>query len=178
MIMWKNKDLVKKMNLLVSNRYLHLGDHKFPCAIGRSGVGEKNQEGDGATPVGRFPLRQVFYRADRLDQPKTVLPIRALTPEDGWCDDPQDVMHYNRHVLLPISTYHEKLYRDDHVYDIIVVIGFNDDPVKLGFGSAIFMHIAREHYLPTEGCIALAKKDLVQILTSIALKSSLIILND
>ena len=135
------------------------------CALGRSGVtsAAAKREGDGATPLGAWPIRQVFWRADRLERPKSALPVDALIPEAGWCDDPSSPL-YNCPVLLPFEASHEKLWREDHVYDVIVVLGYNDRPILPGKGSAIFLHLAREDYAPTEGCVACALPDLLALL--------------
>ncbi|MGD1880383.1 MAG: L,D-transpeptidase [Kiloniellaceae bacterium] len=133
------------------------------CAIGRGGLGRKEREGDGITPIGRWPMRRVLYRADRLEKPVTALPCQAIGPDDGWCDDPADPA-YNRPVTLPYPAGHERLTRDDHLYDVVVVLAHNDDPVVPGAGSAIFLHVARNDYGPTEGCVALALPDLLDVL--------------
>ena len=135
----------------------------YRCSLGRAGVTEDKKEGDSATPVGIFPLRYVYYRADRIPAIETALAIKPLNPDDGWCDAPRDPK-YNQPVKMPYDASAENLWRDDHVYDIIVILGYNDDPPVPGGGSAIFMHIARETYSPTAGCIALAKEDLLEIL--------------
>lgn len=135
----------------------------YRCAIGTNGVATTKREGDGASPMGCFFLRNVMYRADRLDTPETGLPVTAIAPEDGWCDDPED-RAYNKHVSLPYGASAETLWRDDAVYDLIVVLGHNDMPVVPGCGSAIFMHVATPDYAPTAGCIALAREDLLAIL--------------
>ena len=134
-----------------------------PCALGRGGVAYKSGEGDGITPLGRFPLRRVFYRADRLSKPTTGLALVALEKHHGWCDDPADAA-YNTLVTRPYPARHETLWRDDALYDVIVETGYNDDPVIAGKGSAIFMHIAKPNYDPTEGCVALKKADLLRLL--------------
>lgn len=121
------------------------------------------REGDGATPLGRWPLREVFYRPDRVARPRTLLPARALRPGDGWCDTPFDA-NYNRNVRLPYGERTESMWREDHLYDIVVMLGYNDLPRVQGAGSAIFMHLAREEYAPTEGCVALARRDLELVL--------------
>lgn len=139
------------------------GDRRFRCALGPAGPRRDKREGDGATPVGCFPLREVLYRPDRLEPPAGGLPRRALTPEDGWCDDPADPA-YNRPVRLPYGARAERLWREDAVYDVIVVIGHNDDPPVAGAGSAVFLHVARPGYRPTEGCVALALDDLLTVL--------------
>ena len=133
------------------------------CAIGLGGIREGKNEGDGATPAGCFPLRRVFYRADRLAAPETGLPVRALTPNDGWCDDPDDPA-YNQLIALPFTAGHETLWREDRLYDVIVEMGYNDDPVTPGRGSAIFMHVAQPGYDPTDGCIALELEALLDLL--------------
>jgi L,D-peptidoglycan transpeptidase YkuD (ErfK/YbiS/YcfS/YnhG family) len=135
------------------------------CALGKSGVtpAESKREGDGASPIGVWPMRQVFWRADRLERPETALPADALIPEAGWCDDPASPF-YNLPVALPFAASHEKLWRDDDVYDVIVVLGYNDKPAISEKGSAIFLHIARPDYSPTEGCIACRREDLLALL--------------
>lgn len=122
-------------------------------------------EGDGGTPAGVFAMRRVLYRPDRLDAPATGLPVEATAPDQGWCDDPAHP-DYNRPVSLPFAASHEKLWRDDGVYDVIVILGHNDDPPVPGKGSAIFMHVARPDYGPTEGCVALALEDLLDVLAA------------
>ena len=135
------------------------------CALGRGGVcaaGDK-REGDGRTPAGEWLIRGVMWRQDRSARPDTVLPVRSIDPDDGWCDDPLDPA-YNRPVRLPYPSSAERLWRDDGVYDLVVEIGYNDDPVTIGAGSAIFLHLARPGYVPTEGCVALAEADLRHLL--------------
>jgi L,D-peptidoglycan transpeptidase YkuD (ErfK/YbiS/YcfS/YnhG family) len=141
-----------------------IGTETFRAALGFGGIRFDKREGDGATPVGVLPLREVRYRPDRLPTPKSAVPVRPLVASDGWCDDPTHP-EYNRSVRLPINASAEALWRDDAVYDIIGVLGWNDDPVQPGRGSAIFLHAARPDYAPTEGCIALALVDLRHILS-------------
>ena len=136
-----------------------LGSAVYRAAIGRGGRVAHKQEGDGATPLGVLPLRRVLYRADRVARPRCAVPAMPLAPHDGWCDDPADAA-YNRPVRLPYAARHEELWRSDPVYDIIGVLGWNDEKVVRGQGSAIFLHVARSDYAPTEGCIALALPDL------------------
>ncbi len=133
------------------------------CAIGPAGIAVKKSEGDGITPLGVFELREVFYRADRIQNLNTILPLWKIEPDDGWCDAPED-QSYNRLVKLPHTASAETLWREDHVYDIIVVIGFNDDPVYAGKGSAIFLHLAKPDFPPTAGCVALTQSDLREAL--------------
>lgn len=135
----------------------------YRCAVGRAGVAHKQREGDGVTPIGAWPIRYVLYRPDRVAKPETALDVRALTPEDGWCDAPEE-SNYNRLVKQPFAASHETLWREDHLYDVIAVLGFNDDPVVAGKGSAIFLHVAKPGYAPTEGCVALALPELLAVL--------------
>jgi len=136
---------------------------RFTCALGRGGIGVKSGEGDGITPVGLFPLRSVFYRPDKMNAPETGLPATALKSGDGWCDDPENPA-YNQKIQLPFEAGHEKLWREDALYDVIVEVGYNDGPVIAGKGSAIFIHVARPEYTPTEGCVALKLEDLLEVL--------------
>jgi len=134
------------------------------CALGRSGViaAERKREGDGASPLGVWPIQRVLYRADRGPAPSTGLPVAAIVEDDGWCDAPDDPA-YNRPVRLPYPASCERMWRDDEVYDIVCVLGHNDPP-RAGLGSAIFLHCARPDYRPTEGCVALARADLEALL--------------
>lgn len=141
--------------------------HEFRCALGRGGVRTDKREGDGATPVGTYALRRLHFRADRLKRPLTGLPVRAITPVDGWCDAPEDPA-YNRLVALPFAASHELMWRDDALYDLVIEIGHNDNPPVPGAGSAVFIHIAKPDYLPTEGCIALVQEDLLALLARCA----------
>jgi L,D-peptidoglycan transpeptidase YkuD (ErfK/YbiS/YcfS/YnhG family) len=140
-----------------------LGGLVFRAALGPAGIRAEKAEGDGATPAGLLPLRRVLYRADRLRAPRCAVPVEPLAQEDGWCDDPDDPA-YNRRVRLPFAGHHEELWRRDAVYDVIGVLGWNDAPPARGRGSAIFLHVARPDYAPTEGCIALALPDLLAAL--------------
>lgn len=132
------------------------------AAVGSAGIGAKRAEGDSVTPAGTFALRRVLFRADRLERPKTSLPLAAIGRNDGWCDDSNDSA-YNRSVKVPYRANAEALWREDHLYDLIVILGFNDEPVVAGAGSAIFLHIAQPNFGPTQGCIALALNDLLEL---------------
>lgn len=152
------------MEILVQpDGFITWGERRVRCALGRSGVSLNKREGDGATPAGRFALREVMYRADRLEPPPPPLPCRPITADMGWSDDPTHI-EYNKLVLLPHGGGHEKLWREDAIYDIIVVLGYNDHPPRPNLGSAIFMHVARPDYSSTQGCVALAKADLLALL--------------
>ena len=139
---------------------LNWGAGEKRAAIGPAGIAVKGGEGDGITPRGRFPVREIFYRADRIAPPRTSLPLRRIAPDDGWCDAPAD-RNYNRLVKLPYPASAEHMWREDHLYDLVAVLGYNDDPVVAGKGSAIFLHLAKPDYSPTQGCVALATGDLL-----------------
>lgn len=144
--------------------FLDMNGIRMRCAIGKGGIRAVKREGDGATPTGRFPLRRIFYRADRLAAPAGCADCLAIREDQGWSDDPADPAHYNRLVTLPYPGSHERLTREDGVYDVVVELGYNDDPPVPGLGSAIFLHVARPDYSGTEGCIALALPDLLAVL--------------
>jgi len=142
---------------------LVLAGRTWRCALGPAGVRADKQEGDGATPAGALPLRRVLYRADRVRRPLAAVPTEPVAETDGWCDDPQS-RAYNTQITLPHDAHHEELWRRDEIYDVIGVLGWNDAPVARGRGSAIFLHVARRDYAPTEGCVALALPDLIRVL--------------
>ena len=150
------------MNLIVTSdadgAWLDWGAGKRRAAIGPGGIAVKGGEGDGITPRGVYPIREVFYRADRIAKPDTALPLRAIQKDDGWCDAPADP-NYNRLVKLPYPASAEHMWRDDHLYDLVAVLGYNDDPVVPGKGSAIFLHLAKPDYAHTHGCVALNTDD-------------------
>ena len=135
----------------------------FGCALGRGGMAARKREGDGRTPIGVFGLVRVLYRADRGRRPATGLPVSVIRRHDGWCDAPSD-RNYNRAVRLPYPASCEQMWREDGLYDIVVVLEHNRRPRVRGAGSAIFMHLARPGYAPTEGCIALERRDLKLVL--------------
>ena len=143
--------------------WAHWGAQRLRCALGKSGVRAAKHEGDGATPAGAFAMRRLLYRADRGVAPVSRLPMAPIATDDGWCDDPVDAA-YNRPVKLPFRARAERLWRADRLYDLVVVLGYNDDPAVAGAGSAIFLHVAAADYAPTEGCVALAPEDLRRIL--------------
>ncbi|MBC8718649.1 L,D-transpeptidase family protein [Ochrobactrum sp. Marseille-Q0166] len=153
--------LIKKVDDNLWNA--QFGEKTWRCAVGRGGIQKQKQEGDGVSPIGRWPLRRLFYRADRISKPETVIACRKMTELDGWCDDPSSAA-YNMHVTLPFAARHEVFWMDDDIYDCVVVLGHNDNPIIPGAGSAIFLHIARPDYTPTAGCAALNKDDLLEFL--------------
>jgi L,D-peptidoglycan transpeptidase YkuD (ErfK/YbiS/YcfS/YnhG family) len=155
------------MKMIVTATEAHHGTlraagHVYDCTLGPSGVRAEKREGDGVTPVGVYPLRAIWYRADRIPQPVSTLPLHGIEQDDGWCDAPADPS-YNRPVKLPYRASAEKMWRDDAVYDLVVILGHNDDPPVPGKGSAIFLHIANQAFGPTEGCIGLRREDLLTL---------------
>lgn len=144
---------------------LHCGQTIMTAVIGKNGMTRHKREGDMCTPVGQYTLRKVYYRADRVMPPASILPVEPLRPHDGWCDDPRAPL-YNQFITRPHPARHEVLWREDDLYNIIVVIGYNDAPAKPGCGSAIFMHLQRPDHTPTEGCVALTEQDLRLVLAS------------
>ncbi|MBI4797860.1 MAG: L,D-transpeptidase family protein [Desulfarculus sp.] len=164
--------------VVTPNGWANLEGQAYRCALGRAGIKAGKREGDGATPAGTFPLRRVLYRPDKFPHPPANgLPVSPIAPDDGWCDEafhPQ----YNRPVKLPFAASHEELWRADTLYDLIVVVGYNDDPVVPGQGSAIFLHIARPGYAPTAGCLAFSREDLLEIVGELGEGSRVVVLDD
>lgn len=152
----------EKNLVLETPNTLRFGSRTYKCATGKGGIKKNKFEGDGATPCGEFSLEKIFFRPDRILPPTGALPAQPLSPEMGWCDDPESLF-YNQLVLLPFSGSHEKLWRDDFVYNLIIVVEYNMNPVVAGKGSAIFLHLARPDFSPTEGCIAFSLEDLLEI---------------
>jgi L,D-peptidoglycan transpeptidase YkuD (ErfK/YbiS/YcfS/YnhG family) len=144
------------------------------AALGRGGVAALKREGDGATPRGRFPVRAVLYRADRVRRPRSQVPMRAIRADDAWCEDPGD-RGYNRLVKVSSRPGIDPLMRADHLYDVIVVLGYNDRPRVRGRGSAIFVHLARPDHAPTAGCIALSRRDLAALLRQLRRGSAIVV---
>ncbi len=138
----------------------------FPCAIGRGGVTAAKREGDGATPLGSFSLRGLFFRPDKGLVPRCGLPLWPLRPDSGWCDDALAAA-YNRSIRLPRAVSAERLWRHDALYDLVIPLGYNDGRPRAGAGSAIFLHPARPGLTGTEGCVALRRDDLLALLPSL-----------
>lgn len=151
---------------VISDNELIWHSKKYRCAVGRNGISINKNEGDGKTPAGEFQIRKIFYRGDRIQNVLTSVSTQTILPDGGWCDEVNDES-YNKFVKLPYACKHEKLWREDEIYDIIVVLGYNDNPVIRGRGSAIFIHIARSNFTPTDGCVALAREDLLEILKGV-----------
>ena len=154
---------VGALSMRSTQGWVRYGKLWLPCALGRSGRRAIKREGDGATPIGAFTIRHVYYRPDRLQRPLTRLPISPLKPNDGWCDAVGD-RNYNRKVEHPYPASAEHMWRDDHLYDVVVVLDHNECPRVQGGGSAVFMHVVRQGYRPTAGCIAFQRSHLLRLL--------------
>ncbi|MGC2319557.1 MAG: L,D-transpeptidase family protein [Bradyrhizobium sp.] len=143
--------------------WLTAGGQTVPVALGRGGVKANKREGDGGTPRGTFRPLQLWWRADRHPRPRTFLPVRAIGPHDAWCEDPLS-RHYNQPVRLDRDRGGDRLKRDDHLYDFVVEIDHNSSPRIAGRGSAVFLHLARENFSPTAGCVSMTKSAMLQLL--------------
>jgi L,D-peptidoglycan transpeptidase YkuD (ErfK/YbiS/YcfS/YnhG family) len=154
------------MIIVNKSRYLYFKNFKFRCAIGISGIKRKIKEGDGITPKGIFKLTKVFYRADKIKKIKTSLKKIKIKKNMGWCND-SNSKYYNKQIKLPTDFHHEKLYRKDRLYDLIIVLDYNMNPIVKNEGSAIFIHIAKKKFTSTKGCIAMNKDDLLFLLSKL-----------
>jgi L,D-peptidoglycan transpeptidase YkuD (ErfK/YbiS/YcfS/YnhG family) len=155
--------------MIVINKsgYLKYKDFKFKCALGKAGIGEKKREGDNVTPTGTFKIVKIYYRSDRVKKISSKLRLIEITKNMGWCDDPNS-KNYNKLINLPSKYSHEKLFKKNNIYNVIVVLNYNMKPVIKNKGSAIFIHIAKNNYQPTQGCISLKKNDLLKLLSKIS----------
>lgn len=151
---------------------LRFGTFRTPCALGHGGLTDAKQEGDGKTPIGRFALRRLWLRTDRLSAPVTCLPTYQIRQKSGWCDDINAAL-YNRPITRPDRHTHERLWRHDRLYDVIVELGYNDNPPVKPLGSAIFLHLEKNNYHPTLGCIAISRAAMLHILPKLDVDSHL-----
>jgi len=154
------------MIIVKKNRSLKYKNFKFRCSLGKAGIKKKIREGDNITPRGTFKLLRVFYRPDKIKKIKTKLNKIKIKKNFGWCDDPKSKF-YNKLVRLPFKGSYEKLYRRDSIYDLLIVLNYNTNPIIENKGSAIFIHIAKKNFSNTAGCVALTKKDLLILLANI-----------
>jgi len=154
------------MIIVKKSGYLKYKNFKYRCALGKAGVNKKIKEGDNITPKGVFKITKIYYRSDKIKIIKTNIKKIKITKNMGWCDDPLS-RFYNRQIKLPSKFSHENLHRNDDLYDLVAVINYNTNPIIKNKGSAIFIHVAKNSYRKTRGCIALKKKDLINILTKI-----------
>ncbi len=162
------------MIIINKSGYLKYNDHKFKCALGKSGIGNKKIEGDNITPKGTFNVIKIYYRKDRLKKLSSKFKLTKITKNMGWCDDPKS-KKYNQLIKLPTQYSHEILYRRENIYDLILVLNYNIKPTFKNKGSAIFIHVAKKNYKKTAGCIALKKSDLVILVKEIKKNTKVII---
>ena len=154
------------MDVILKKKIIYFKDYKAKCAIGKRGITSKKKEGDKCTPRGRFKFKYIFYRKERIKKIHSKLKVFPIKKNFGWCDDINSKF-YNKFIKFPFKGSAEKLYIKENIYDIIVVINYNLNPVKKKKGSAIFLHVAKKNFSPTLGCIALSKKDLIYLLSII-----------
>jgi L,D-peptidoglycan transpeptidase YkuD (ErfK/YbiS/YcfS/YnhG family) len=154
------------MIIVKNSGYLKYKNLKFRCALGKAGIKKKEKEGDNVTPKGIFKITRVYYRPDRIKNITTAVKKIKIKKNMGWCDDP-DSFHYNKQIKLPSKFSHEKLYRKDNLYDLFLVLNYNTNPVIKNKGSAIFLHITKDSYKKTKGCISLKRGDLIQLVSKI-----------
>ena len=154
------------MHILINKNYLTYNKLKVKCAIGKKGIGYKRKEGDLITPIGQFKIKYILYRKERV-KISTKLKKKIIKKNMGWCDDPKS-SHYNKLVKLPFAYNHEKLFKNENIYDIILVLDYNMSPVKKNKGSAIFIHVAKNGFKKTEGCIAIKKTYLIKLIKKIS----------
>ena len=162
------------MNIKLKRKYLYYLNHKIKCAIGKNGITKNKKEGDLKTPSGIFKLKKIFYRKDRIKFIKTPLKQDYIKKNIGWCDDPASIF-YNKEIKYPFKSSAEKLWRKDNIYDVIIVLNYNFNPIIKNKGSAIFLHIRKKNYAPTKGCVAINKKDMMNLLVNIKSNTKLVI---
>jgi L,D-peptidoglycan transpeptidase YkuD (ErfK/YbiS/YcfS/YnhG family) len=150
------------------------GGHTIPVALGRGGILANKREGDGGTPRGTFRPIRLWWRADRFPRPRTFLPVRAIGPQDAWCEDPAD-RRYNQPVRLGLDRSGDRLGRDDHLYDFIIEIDHNTVPRIAGRGSAVFLHLARANFSPTAGCVAMTRSAMLRLLEHLGPRTRIVI---
>ena len=151
-------------------------NYKAKCAIGKRGIGIKRKEGDLITPKGKYKIKYILYRKDRIKRIQSKIKKIAITKRMGWCDDPKS-KDYNKLIKLPINYRYEKLYRKENIYDLILVLNFNMRPIVKKKGSAIFIHIAKKNYKKTEGCVAVNKVSLLKIIKKLKNNTKVLIEN-
>ena len=154
------------MIIVKKTGYLKYKNLKFRCSLGEAGIMKKKEEGDNITPKGEFKIIKVYYRDDKIKNITTSIKKIKIKKNTGWCDDPNSKF-YNKQIKLPSKFSHEKLYRNDNLYDLILVSNYNMNPIIKNKGSAIFIHVAKNSYEKTKGCIALKKKHLIKLLSQI-----------
>ena len=164
------------MHILINKKYLTFKKYKAKCAIGKRGIGIKRKEGDLITPKGKYKIKYILYRKDRIKKIQSKLKKISITKNMGWCDDPKS-KDYNKLIKLPTNYNYEKLYRKENIYDLVLVLNFNMNPIIKKKGSAIFIHIAKKDYKKTEGCVAINKIQLLKIIKKLKINTKVLIEN-
>ena len=154
------------MHIFINQKYLTFKNYKAKCAIGKKGIGSKKKEGDLITPRGKYKVKYILYRKDRIKKIQSEMKIIKIKKNMGWCDDPRS-RNYNKLIKLPSIYRHEKLFKKENIYDIILVLNYNMRPIKKNKGSAIFIHVSKKNFKKTEGCVAIQKRDLLKIVKEI-----------
>jgi L,D-peptidoglycan transpeptidase YkuD (ErfK/YbiS/YcfS/YnhG family) len=154
--------------------WLTAGGQTIKVALGHGGIRADKREGDGGTPKGTFRPLRLWWRADRHPRPATFLAVRAIGPEDAWCEDPSD-RHYNQPVRLNSKQRGDRLKRNDHLYDFIVEIDHNTHPRIAGRGSAVFLHLARKDFSPTAGCVSMTRSAMLRLLKRLGPETKIVI---
>jgi L,D-peptidoglycan transpeptidase YkuD (ErfK/YbiS/YcfS/YnhG family) len=162
------------MIIINKSGYLKYKNLKFRCALGKAGIGKKKIEGDSITPRGKFNIVKIYYRSDRVKKISSKYRLIKISKNMGWCDDPNS-KKYNQLINLPTKYTHEKLYRKDNVYDLLVVLNYNMKPIIKNKGSAIFIHISRQNYKKTSGCVAIKKAHLMKLIKTIKKNTKVVI---
>jgi L,D-peptidoglycan transpeptidase YkuD (ErfK/YbiS/YcfS/YnhG family) len=157
-----------------SRGWLIAGSSQIPVALGRAGILANKREGDGATPRGSFRLVRLWWRPDRTPRPRTLLPVRRIGKHDGWCEDSRD-RRYNRPIMVPEGQSGDRLWREDRLYDLIIELDHNTRPRVAGRGSAVFIHVVREGFKPTAGCVALQASRLQRLLERVGPNTRVVI---
>ena len=157
--------------LLKNKQTVQIGDFKYNCCIGKNGLTKSKKEGDFKTPKGTFNIEHLYFRKDRVEKPITKLKCIEIKKNMGWCDDPKS-KKYNKLIKINKNYSHEKLFRKDYKYDLLIPIQYNFIKPILNKGSCIFMHLTN-NYKPTAGCIALKNKDFLIILKLITKKTKI-----
>ena len=162
--------------MIIINKSGHLKykNLKFKCSLGKAGIGEKMKEGDKITPKGTYEIVAIYFRSDRIKKISSKFKLIKIKKNMGWCDDPKS-KKYNQLIKLPNMYRHEKLYRKDNVYDLILALNYNMRPIMKNKGSAIFIHIANKNYKSTAGCIGLKKTHLINLVKKIKKNTKVLI---
>ena len=164
------------MHIFINQKYLTFNNYKVKCAIGKKGIKDKKKEGDLITPRGKYKVKYILYRKDRVKKIQSKIRIIEIKKNMGWCDDPRS-RNYNKLINLPSNYRHEKLFKKENIYDIVLVLNYNMRPVQKNKGSAIFIHVSKKNFKKTEGCVAIQKMYLLKVVKEIKKNTKIMIEN-